>query len=178
MRQILFALGAGYLTLHHVERLEYIGQIFGQRFVLQLVGNVQKRAVDVRGNQAEDSARFRGKALDAHAPVDKNRGNVGRGDEVLQVIIDLAGFINLDFQFKIDRRQFLVDGLEFFFAGLKLLAGRTQLFIDGLQLFIRRLDLFGRCFSLLYGFLQMLFELLDFTFQLIDQQLLNRVSTL
>src|SRR5690242_21308479 len=83
--------------------------IFGQLRIVQPAGDVQQAAADVAGNDVENVGGTRREAFDTQALVDKDRGNVGGGDEVLQVVVDLGGFFHLGLQFVTDGGQFLVD---------------------------------------------------------------------
>ena len=95
----------------------------------------------------------------------------------MQVVEHHAGFINLEFEFKVDDGQLLVDRLQFFLAGFQLLGSRTELFIDSLLLLAESLELFIRCLGLLDGLLKIFFELPDLGFQLVNQRLVRLAGT-
>ncbi|MNM95354.1 hypothetical protein D3C81_1077940 [compost metagenome] len=97
--------------------------------------------------------------------VDKHGGDLGGGDQVAQVVVDLVGFIDLGLELVVDRQQFLVDGLQLFLAGFQLFAGQAQLFVDRLHFFVRGHQLLAGDVGLLDGFLQLLTGTLQFALQ-------------
>ncbi len=106
-------------------------------------------------DQAEQLGRARRVALDAHAPVDEDRGDVVRVDQVLQVVVDAAGLVHLLRQLGIDRGQLLVSRLQFLAAGLQLLAGRAQLLVQRLQFLVRGHQLLSRGLGMFDHLLQL-----------------------
>ena len=100
--------------------------------------------------------------------VEEDRADVGRVDEVLEVVVGERQLVDLDFQLLVDGRQLLVDRLKFLLAGLELLGCRAQLLVHRLELFVRRLRfldltlvLLDRCMQLLPRAFQLFFELPD-----------------
>ncbi|MNR03320.1 hypothetical protein D3C85_1192070 [compost metagenome] len=132
---------------------------------MQAMGDVEQRAPGIHRQHAEDVGGARGEPLDAHAAVDKHRGDVGGGDQVGQVIVDLVGLFDLAFQLEVDGQQFFVDRLQFFLAGFQLFGGRTQFFVDRLHFFVGSLELFAGDFRLFDGVLQVQFGALQFALQ-------------
>ena len=77
-----------------------------------------------------------GEPLDAHLAVDEDRGDVSGGDQVLQVVVDLAGLVDLALELVVDGGELFVDRLQLFLAGFQLLGGRAQFLVDRLQLLV------------------------------------------
>ena len=161
------------LALDGVQGVEGRRHVVGQLAILEPVRDVEQRAPDIGGDDREDIGRARREALDAYAPVDEDGGDVGGRDQVVQVVVCLAGLFHLHFQFVVDGDQFLVHRLQLFLARFELFGGRTQLFVDGLQFFIRGAMLLVRHFGMFDGFLQFLLIALQFGFELVQHQVLR-----
>lgn len=58
--------------------------------IVELMRDIRKRASDVVRNEVEQLANAGSKALNAELPVQKNRADLGRGHQVLQVAIGIA----------------------------------------------------------------------------------------
>ena len=76
------------------------------------------------------------KRLMRRSGVEKQRRDVGRGHEVLEVAVGVRDFFELHLQLVIDGVQFLVDALQLLFARLELLGGGAVLFVEALQLLV------------------------------------------
>ena len=168
-RQVVAPLGAAHRPLDGVQLAQHGADVRLQFVVLQPVRDVQQQPVDVAGNQVEQQCRLRREALDAHCLVDEQRGNVGRCQEVLQVVVALAGFLDAALELVVDRHQLLVHRLQFFLAGFQLLGGRAQFLVDRLQLLVRGLEFLGRDVGMLDRVAQVVLELADLGFKLRDQ---------
>ena len=164
-RDVPAAIIAAHFPLNQIERLEYAVGVVGKIRIIQAVSDIQQRASRINGQHAEYLGGPRGKPFDPHTAINKHGGDVRGGDQVLQIVIDLAGFLDLGLQLIVDRDQFFVDGLQLFLAGLQLLGGRAQFLVDGLQLFIRGPELLVRCARLLQRVLQMQLGPLQLLFQ-------------
>ena len=120
--------------------------------------------------------RARRVAFDAHGAIDEDSGNVGRGDQVLQVVIGLASLLYLRLQFRVDGDEFLVHRLQLFLAGFEFLGRRSQLFVDRLQFFIGRLQLFRRRLVLLDRGLQLFLARMQLLFELLHHGVVARLT--
>ena len=172
-RQVPALVLAAHLALDQPERFEDLVGVGGQLGIVQPMGDVEQRTPGIADDHVEDAHRARGESLDAHAAIDEHRGDVGGGDEVLQIVVDLAGFLDLGFELVVDGDQFFVDRLQFFLAGLQFLGGRPQFLVDRLQLFVGRLELLGRGLGLLDGQLQLLLGSLQLGLQLGEHAVLG-----
>ena len=107
-------------------------------------------------------------ALDAQLAVEEDRRDLGRRDQVLQVVVDLAGLVDLDLQLVVDGGQLLVHRLELFLAGLELFGRGAQLLVDGLQFLVGRLQLLGGRLGLLETLLQVLLLPVELRLEMLD----------
>ena len=92
------------------------------------------------GSRLKTSRRARRGQLHAQLPIEEDRADVGRVDQVLKVVVGERQLLDLDLQLLIDGRQLLVDRLQLLLAGLELLGRRAQLLVHRLQLFAGQLD--------------------------------------
>ncbi|MNV12963.1 hypothetical protein D3C71_1035900 [compost metagenome] len=157
---------AAHLAFHGAQRFKHAGRVARQVGVIKPVRDVQQGPARVAGNDVEHVGRARREPLDVHLAVDKQRGDVGGRNQVLQVVIDLGRFVHLGLELGIHGDQFFIHRLQFFLARFQLFRGRAQLFVDGLQLFVGRLQFFGGRLRLLDGRLQLVLRALQLGFQL------------
>ena len=97
--------------LHHFRD---VGEEVDARKLSRQIG---QRAPDIARDEPEHSAGRGSKFRNAHFPIQKDGGNLGAGEKILQVI---------------------VNAVEFAYPA-------AQLRVDGFQFFMRRLHLFLRC---------------------------------
>jgi hypothetical protein len=72
------------------QRTERFGGIVGELVVLGPVRDIEQRASNIGGDDAEDIGGARRVALDRQIAIDEDRADVVGHDEVLQVVVDLA----------------------------------------------------------------------------------------
>ncbi len=153
-------------ALDQMQRFEGLRGVLVELRIIEAVGDVQQGATGVGADHVEDVPRPGREPLDAHLAVDEQGGDVRRGDQVLQVVVDLAGFVDLGLEFEVDRGELFVDRLQLFLAGFLFLGGRTQLFVDRLQFLVRGAQFVAGGFRVLHGHLQLFLGPLQFGFQL------------
>ncbi len=162
----MLALAVAHLALDQVQLFEGFGGVLGQQRVVQPMGDVEQRAAGIVADHVEDVPGTRGEPLDAHLAVDEDRGDVGGGDQVLQVVVDLAGLVDLALELVVDGGELFVDRLQLFLAGFQLLGGRAQFLVDRLQLLVGGAQFLGGGFRVLHGDLQALLGVLQFRLEL------------
>jgi hypothetical protein len=133
----------------------------------QPVRDVRQRAPLVHRHEVENLGQGRGIELDRQLAVDNQRGHVGGGHEVLEVVVGLAEVFNLVFEFLIDEGlEFVIDRLQLFLRGFELLEGRAVFLVDRLQFFIGRPEFFMPRLGAFKGALQLRLDRLEFRFHL------------
>ena len=129
---------------NEAERVEHALRVVGQPVVAEPVREVHERPPDVGRDNVEQVGRARRVALDRERAVEKERPDVRRGDQVLQVRVGAHERVDLVFELVVDRRQLLVGGLQLLLARLQLLGRGLKLLVDRLELFVGRLELLVR----------------------------------
>ncbi|MNH07827.1 hypothetical protein D3C79_672280 [compost metagenome] len=124
------------LTLDDGLALGHGASIVSQCRVIQAMGDVEQGTAGIDRQHVEQVGGARREPADMQVAVDKHRGDLGAGDQVAEVVVDLVGFFDLVLQLVVDRKQLLVDRLQLFLARFQFFAGRTQLLVDGLHLFV------------------------------------------
>ncbi|MCY1448363.1 hypothetical protein D9M71_650250 [compost metagenome] len=119
------------------------------------MGDVHQRAPGVDRQHAENLGGPWGEPADTHVAIDKHGSNVGGGNQVGQIVVDLVGFLDLGLEFGIDGQQLFIDRLQFFLAGFQFFGGRTQLFVNRVHFLVGSLELLTGYVRLFDGFLQM-----------------------
>ena len=143
-RQIPAAFERFDLAVDALQHVEDLVQVTIELVVAQSTRDIHQRPADIGRQEVEHIAGSRRRELHAQAPIQEDRRDVGRIDQILKVVVAEAQLLNLDFQFLVDRGQFLVDRLQFLLAGLELFCRRAELLVGGLLLFgrgLRFLDL-------------------------------------
>lgn len=90
---------------------------------------------------ADQVGRRRREALDAQPLVQEQRGDLGAGEEVVQVVVGPLELIDLLAELGVDRGELLVERAQLLGGGLQLLVGRLQLLVHRHRLFVRRAQL-------------------------------------
>ena len=111
------------------------------RITHQIGGEVRHRPANVYRHEVNDLRGLGREAQDVQLRVNKYRGNVGAGQQVVHVIVGTRQLGHLGLQLGVDRGQLFVDGLHFFARGFQLFIAGLKLFVDGLHLFVGRLQL-------------------------------------
>ena len=99
-----------------------------------------KRRPDVRGDQVEDTLRHGGEAADGEVIAEHDDGDIDAGEQVGEVVVDLAELDVAGLQFLVEGGQLLVGGLQFFLGGLQFLVGALQFLVAGLDFLVGRFE--------------------------------------
>ena len=164
------------LILGHelLQHLLAVGQQVGHA---ELGGDVLDRAAHVRGDQVEQLD-GRGRELpDVEGGVEEQRGDVGAGQQVVEVVGGGLQLRHLLFKLVVERRQFLVERLQLFLRGLQFLVARLELLVHRHGFFVRSLEFLVRAFQLFDRAVEFQPRFLEFPLQLPDVLLLGRGGT-
>ena len=102
---------------------------------------VTQSAANVRGDEVEDLFGHGGEAADGEIRAEHDDGHVDVGEEVGQVVVDLAELGVAILQFLVEGGQFLVGGLQLFLGGFQLLVGALEFLVAGLNFLVGRFEL-------------------------------------
>ena len=116
--------------------------------------DIADRAANIARDEVQDLLRHRAEAPDAQVAGHHDDGQVGAGDQVVQVVVELAQVAVADLELLVDRAQLLVGRLELLLGGLELLVGALKLLVAGKDLLVARLQLLVGRFELLGDRLQ------------------------
>ena len=98
--------------------------------------DIGKRTAQVRREKIKNLLGAGSETLGAQLPIQKNRSDIGRGHQIIEIRIGPAQIFDAVLQLVVDRSQFFVDRLQFFLARLELFRGRAHLLVHGLELFV------------------------------------------
>ncbi len=120
-------------------------------------------AADIVGEDAGLGGGFGRESPDAESVIEENGGDVGAGDEVVEVLVGLGDVCNFGLVLVVEGLEFLVDGFELF-------VGALEFFIRGLELLVRGLEFFVGGLEFLDGGLEADFAAAEFFFEVGDAE--------
>ncbi len=94
--------------------------------VVERVFQIADRSIEIARLDLEDLAELRRESLDPQIRREEEGGDVGRGHQVLEIVVRPRHLIELDLQLVVDGVQLLVDALQLLLAGFELLGGRAD----------------------------------------------------
>ena len=137
------------------------------RLSTQVARDIGQRAPGIERQQVEDVPDARGRELHAQQSIQEDRADLGRVDQVLEVVVRDRQLLDLDLQLLVDGRELLVDRLQLLLARLELLGGRPELLVGRLQFLVRRLRLLDLRLVLLDGGAKLRLQPEQLVFQLL-----------
>jgi hypothetical protein len=130
------AVAAADLATDRGELCKNRSRILDEIVVFELMGKIGDRPPLVGLGNAEQVGNAISEPVDAKTGIEKQRADVGRRHEVLQIAVGAGDRLELELELAVDRLKLFVDRLQLFLAGFELLGGRAILLVDRLQLFV------------------------------------------
>ena len=106
------------LHFFDLQGVEHLFRILPEIFVFRLGRDVLDGPAHILGDQVEQLGGGRSEPLDAQLPVQEQGADLGAGQQVVDVVVDLGEFVDLVVEFGVHRHQLFIGGLE-------LLLGRS-----------------------------------------------------
>ena len=118
-------------------------------------------AAVIVGEEAGAAGGAGSEAANAQVGIQKDRGDVGAGDEIVQILVRFAEFLDFRLVLVVEGLQLLVDAFQFLVRALEFLVG-------GLQLLVRGLEFLVGGFQFLHGGLQPAAAVAEFLLEFAD----------
>ena len=127
----------------------------------QGVGEFGDGAAVVVGEETRAAGGAWGEAPDPQVGIQKDRRDVRAGDEIVQILVRLAEFVDLGLVLVVERLEFLVHALQFLVRALEFLVRGLQFLVRGLEFLVGRLQFLDGGFQAGAAVAQLLLEVGD-----------------
>ncbi len=126
---------------------------------MNLLSDVGDGSTDVRRDQIEQLLGGGGEAADSKLGVEEYRGDVGAGQQVVEIVVGRLQLRDLAFQLAVRGGELFVERLQLFLRGFHLLGARLELLVHRHELFVRRSEILDGLLQVLLGGLELVLEL-------------------